>query len=313
MLNLFRSLSTTLALFALLFVELPAYVQAQSSNSTVTTTVTVLGPKFSTPPPITKEDVIVRAGNSRLNVVKWISAQKDKAGLQLAIVIDDAASQATVAPQLRDLAAFINTQPANAAVGVFYASHGTVQSASPFSTDHQAVAKTLRLPLGLTGGDSPSVYLSLSEFINRHWPPTQDRREVLLIASGVDRLDQGPQSPYVDKAIEDIQKAGVVVHTIYAGAGVRFGESLRGQFAQGNLEKITSASGGYGFFQGTTAPVSFSPYLKQLDAVLRNQYHLTFTAPNTKEKGELHEIDIRVEQPNVELKYPKQVFFGQAK
>jgi hypothetical protein len=284
--------------------------QAQDQNTPkvpITTTVTVLGPKFTAPPPLTRQDITAFSNKTRLDVINWVPAQGERAPLQLAIVIDNSANQLGVGTQLNDLAAFIRRQSRSTAVGVFYAANGTVQTASNFSTNHEAVAKTLRLPLGPGAGDSPSVYLSLSDLIKNRWPVTGARREVLLISSGVDRLDRGPQSPYVAAAIEDSQKAGVVVHAIYTD-GVRFGETLHGQFAQDNLVQLTDQSGGFNFFEGISTPVSFAPYLNQLDMVLHNQYLLTVSFPRSgKEKGELRPIEMRTEQHNVTLKYPKQV------
>jgi len=296
--------------FAILLSGTP---QARAQDRTpskvpITTTVTVLGPKFTTPPPITKDDISVYSGKTRWDVLDWSPAQGEKGSLQLAIVIDNSASQTAVGTQLNDVAAFIRLQPRSTAVGVFYAVDGTVQAASNFSTNHNAVAKTLRMPLGLRAGDSPSIYLSVSELVKRHWPETRGRREILLISNGVDRLERGPESPYVQAAIEDVQKAGVTVHTIYTGTSLRFGESFRGQYAQQNLEEITSGSGGEAFFEGLITPVSFAPYLRQLDMVLHNQYLLTFAVPRSNKKnGELRQIQVRAEQRNVQLKYPKQV------
>ncbi|MGH9772738.1 MAG: hypothetical protein ACRD4Q_13750 [Candidatus Acidiferrales bacterium] len=308
MLKPIHLLACSLAFAILLFGTLPAEAQGQTTSKVpITTTVTVLGPKFTTPPPIAKDDISVYSGKTRWDVLDWSPAQGEKAGLQMAIVIDNSASQTAVGTQLNDLASFVRLQSKTTAVGIFYAVNGTVQTASNFSTNHEAVAKTLRLPFGLRAGASPSVYLSLSELV-KHWPATGARREILLISSGVDRLDRGPQSPYVQSAVDNIQKAGIVVHTIYTGTSLRFGTSLRGQYAQQNLDAITSGSGGEALFQGVTAPVSFSPYLKQLDMVLHNQYLLTFAAPRSnKRAGELREIRVRVEQRNVDIKYSKQV------
>lgn len=273
----------------------------------VTTTVTVLGPKFTAPPPLARQDINAFSGKTRLDVLNWVPAQGGKAPLQLAIVIDNSANQLGVGTQLSDIAAFIRLQSKTTAVGVFYAANGTVQVASNFSTDHEAVAKTLRLPFGLRAGDSPSVYISLSDLIKNRWPVTGARREALLISSGVDRLNRGPQSPYVAAAIEDSQKGGVVVQAIYTD-GVRFGETLRGQFAQDNLVQLTDQSGGFNFFEGISTPVSFGPYLNQLNMVLHNQYLLTVALPRTdKKNGELRPLELKLEQRNVELKYPKQV------
>ena len=280
----------------------------------ITTTVTVLGPKFTAPPPLTRQDINAFSGKMKLNVLNWVPAQGSKAPLELAIVIDNSASQVNVSTQLGEMAAFVRQQSRSTAVGIFYAQNGTVQVASNFTTDHEAAAKTLRMPLGLRSGESPSVYLSLSDLIKNRWPVTGARREVLLIASGVDQLDRGPESPYVAAAIEDSQKAGVVVHAIYVD-GVRFGETLRGQFAQDNLVQLAQQSGGYDLYEGITTPVSFGPFLNQLNMVLHNQYLLTVAMPGTdKKKGELKPLDLKLEQRNVDLKYPKQILVpGQVK
>ena len=271
----------------------------------VTTTVTVLGPKFTAPPPLARQDINAFSGKTRLDVINWVPTQGAKAPLELAVVIDNSASQLGVGSQLQDIAGFISLQSKSTAVGVFYAANGTVQTASNFTTNHEAAAKKLRLPLGLRAGESPSIYVSLSDLIKNRWPVTGARREVLLISSGVDRLDRGPESPYVAAAIEDSQKGGVVVHAIYTD-GVRFGETLRGQYAQTNLVELTNQSGGYNFFEGISTPVSFSPYLNQLNMVLHNQYLLTVAiAPSDKKNGELRPLELKLEQRNVELKYPK--------
>ena len=308
--KLFHSIAAILVFVAMSLAIRAAYAQEPVTPSSVpiTVTVTVSGRKSAEPPPITIHDVTVFSGKARLNVTSWVRAEDEDPGLQLAIVIDNSASQIGVGSQLKDVANFIRSQPKDTAVGVFYALHGTVETASPFSTDHDAVASTLRIPLGARAGASPSVYLSISDLVKHHWAPTGGSREVLLISSGVDGLDQGPDSPYVQATIEDLQKAGVVIHTIYTGSRLSFDESIRGQNAQGNLAKITDASGGRGFFEGITAPVSFGPYLRELNTILHNQYLLTFTiAPSDRRKGELREIEIHAEQHDVTFKYPKQV------
>ena len=58
----------------------------------ITTVVTVLGHDFSAPPTITKEEITVYNGKNRQDVVSWVPAQGDKAGLQLAILIDNSDS-----------------------------------------------------------------------------------------------------------------------------------------------------------------------------------------------------------------------------
>ena len=306
---------TGLLALAALFCTISAYGQGQNSPKIpVTTTITVLGPKFSAPPPLTKQDILVYSRKTRLDVINWVPAQGERAPLQLAIVIDNSANQLGVGSQLNDIAGLISLQSKSTSVGVFYAANGTVQTASNFTTDHAAAAKALRLTFGPRAGDSPSVYLSVSDLVKNKWPATGARREILLISSGIDPLDTGPQSPYVAASIEDVQKAGVIVHAIYLGGG-RFARSIRGSYAQSNLVMLTEGSGGYNLYDGLLPPVSFSPYLKQLDMALHNQFLLTFAIePSGKPKGELKSIEIRTEQRNIQMKYPKQILVpGQRK
>ena len=247
------------------------------------------------------------SGKTRLDTLNWVPAQGQRAGLELAILIDNSASQFGVGSQLNELAGFMSLQSKNTAIGVFYAQNGTVQTAAAFTTNHEAAAKALRIPFGPHAGASPSVYLSLSDLIRNRWPVSGARREVLLISSGVDRMDRGPQSPYVSAAIEDAQKGSVVVHAIYTD-GVRFGDTQRGQYAQTNLIELAQGSGGYNLYEGISTPVSFAPYLKQLDMALHNQYLLTFAIErrSRKEKGEIRPIEVRTEQRStLSSKYPK--------
>jgi hypothetical protein len=281
---------------------------ASEGQVSVTTTVTILGPKFTRPSSISKSDVVVYTGKTRLDVEHWVPVRKETVPLQLAVVIDNDASNIGVGSQLQEIGAFIRSQPRNTSVGLFYAVNGTVETASSFSTNHEATAKALRPPVGLREGESPSVYVSISDLLKNHWPATGGRRELLLISTGVDHLDPGPDSLYVHNAIDDAQKAGVVVHTIFTGTSLAFGTSFRGDYAQQNLTNITDGTGGFNFYEGLITPVSFAPYLRQLNTVLNNQYLLTFTIERSKKReGELREIAVRTEERNLQIKYPKQV------
>jgi hypothetical protein len=308
MLKVLCALSGSL-MFAAILISTPlagAQGQAVSPMVPVTTVVTVLGPNYTPPPPVAKEDLAVYAGTTRLNVTGWVRAQGERGRLELALLIDNSVS-ADFGTQFGDLKNFIDSQPKDTAVGIFYAANGTVETASPFDTNHEAVAKKLRLPFGQNTGNSPSIYLSLSDLLS-HWPGAATRREVLLIASGVDRLNPGPSDPYVQAALKNVTKARAVVHTLYAGSA-GFGASFRGNIAQGNLDQITAESGGKSFFEGVSAPVAFAPFLNQLDMILRNQYLLTFTtARSTERNGELRSIRIRTEQHNAIISAPKEVF-----
>jgi hypothetical protein len=301
-----------LLIFAAVLCSLfPAHAQdqASSSNVQVTTVVTALGPKYTAPPALGKQDINVTEGKQKREVTNWVPAQGDKAALQLAIVIDDADNQ-DLATQLGDLKNFISSQPASTAIGVFYASNGTVQPASQFSTDHEAVAKSVRIPLGYTGAYS-SIYLSVMSLM-KGWSPTAGaRREILLIADGIDRFrGDYPISPDVDSTSINAQKAGIMIHTLFAtGVGRATRNSFRLNLGQSNLAKIADATGGEAFFQGFFTPVSYAPFLQQLDMVLKNQYWLSWTTERTKKpKGELRGFKVRTEQHGVEISAADKVF-----
>jgi hypothetical protein len=303
-----RRATQVLAFVGLFLLGIPGLARAQSSSSSVSVTavVTALGPDYTAPPQITKQDVSVYSRKSKLDVTGWEPATDSHGALQLAILIDDAVSPTAIGLQFKELKNFIEQQPAGTEVGVFYAQSGTIATAAKFSSDHDAVAKKLRLTLGRRASASPSIYLSLSDLVKK-WPGNAPRREVLMLTSGMDLLEPGIQDPYFDAALTNTQKAGIIVHSIYVG-GIRLGLSFFGMIAQGNLGQITSQSGGDAFFQGVSTPVSFKPFLDQLDTILRNQYLITFEAPaSSKKKGELRPINIRIEQTNVKLLYPREV------
>lgn len=295
------------ALIGAIISIVPSTLHAQATVP-VTTVVTVLGPKYTAPPALTKDDILVTSGKKRLPVTGWEPAQGGTAPLQLAILIDNSVSP-NLGLQFNDIKSFITQQPRDTAVGLFYAQDGIAQPTGPFSTDHDAVAKKLHLTFGRRAGASPSIYLSVSDLVKR-WPMSNApvRREMLVITSGVDILQPGVVDTYLDSSIEDAQKHGIVIHSIYAG-GNRLGFSFRGEIAQSNLGKLTSETGGEVFSQGLDTPISFAPYLNQLDMILRNQYWLTFTADrSTKKKGEVRPINVRTEQHNAVISAPKEVF-----
>lgn len=142
------------AVLALVAFTAVAQKAAESSGTVpITTVVTILGDKYTAPPAVSKSDVTAYQQGKKVDVSDFVPAQGDKAALQLAIVIDDA-NDTSFAVQINDLRAFVNSLPPSTAVGVFYASNGTVQATSQFSTDHDAVAKSIRIPFGYFGAYS---------------------------------------------------------------------------------------------------------------------------------------------------------------
>jgi len=279
--------------------------QAGVAKVPITTVVSVLGPNYSAPPALGKSDVVVRTGKVREDIVGWDAAQGDKSALELAILIDDGTN---IGNQLDDLRKFIRAQSKATSVGLFYASSGLTQAVSPFSTDHDAVAQKLRITLGQFR-ISTSIYLAIMDLMSK-WRPSGARREILVIADGIDRFRGDPNSPDVILTIQRAQKAGIIIHTLYARDSDRAGRnSFRAGYGQSNLAQITDETGGESFFQGFDTPISFTPFLDQLDMVLHNQYFLTFTTlSSTKKNGEYRSFRVSTEQQNVEISGARHVW-----
>jgi hypothetical protein len=209
-------------------------------------------------PALNKPDFIVRQGNKRLDVRDAVPLQGNDAGLELYVLLDDA-SEWTLGSELADLRTFIESQPASTAVGVGYMRNGTVFTAENLTKDHARAAKALRLPLG----SAASPYLSLSDLVKR-WPASAGRREVIMVTSGADSLGgDGPMNPYLDSAIADAQRAGMIVYAIYSPGMGHSGHSYwRTNWGQNYLAELADETGGEAYMLGFGTPVSIAPYLK---------------------------------------------------
>jgi hypothetical protein len=272
---------------------------ASSTGVPVHMLVTVEARHGANLPVINREDVMVYQGHDRDKVTDWVPLQGDHAGLELFILIDDA-SDTSLGSQLEDLRQFINSQPATTAIAVGYMQNGATRIVQNFTNDHTLAAKALRLPFG-NAGVSASPYESVVDLIKR-WPERAVRREILMVSDGIDRLwGSGPVDPYVDSAIEQAQRAGVIIFTIYTTGVGHYGHSFwRINWGQNYLSQIADQTGGEAYYLGFGAPVSFVPYLDDLTHRLTHQYLLTFLAKPEKKAG-LQQVKLSTEVPNAEL------------
>jgi hypothetical protein len=283
---------------------------ASSSTVPVSLIVSVEAKHGKDIPAIYREDVRAFQGRARLPVTEWVAMQGDHADLELFILIDDAANS-SLGSQFDDVRQFMNAQPASTAIGVAYMHHGTVEIVQNLTKDHALAGKSLRLPLG-DPGVSPSPYLSLSDLMQR-WPESPVRREILLVSSGIDRLQPGPNDSYLGEAIERAQRAGIQIYTIYASSAGHFGHSYwRFNWGQNNLSQLAEETGGETYFQGFQTPISFAPYLDAFADRLKHQYRLTVLATPGK-KASYQGIRLETEVPNAELVAAERIFVPAAK
>jgi hypothetical protein len=283
--------------------------QAQPGNGVpVHTVVTVEARKGSEVPMINREDVLVSQGKNRDTVTEWIPAAGEHAGLEYFILLDDG-SNMTVGNQLDPIRQFILAQPATTKIGVAYMQNGIARMAADLSSDHEQVAKALRLPTGIAGING-SPYFSLSDLLKR-WPAGAARREVLMVSDGIDPYYGGADflDPYLDAAISGAQRAGIIVSAIYSPGTGHLGHSYwQTYWGQLYMSEIAEKTGGEAYYIGMTGPpVSFTPYLDQQTNRLTHQYLLTFLAKPPKKTG-LQPVRIATEVPNADLVGPDQVW-----
>jgi hypothetical protein len=275
-----------------------ALASATSATVPVSIIVSAEARRGSTVPAIQREDMRVYQGTNRLQVMDWVPLRGDKAGLELYILIDDS-TDASISMQFDDLRRFIAAQPPTTSIAVGYIRFGTVDVVQDFTHDHAQAAKTLRLPIGSGAGiDSP--YGSVEDVI-KHWPKSEARREILMVASGIDRQFGESNGPYLKPAIEQAQQAGIQVYAIYASVEGHLGHSF-GRIVQGqnNLAQLADDTGGEAYFQEFQTPVSFAPFLDQIADRFNHQYRLTFLAAAGNNAG-YQRIRLETEVPNAEL------------
>jgi len=299
-------MKTALKAFAAMTIALIALPLVAQTVQTVPVRMVIrVESKEPTPPALTREDVMVRQGKDRLQVTDLtpVKGGAGAGGLDLYLLIDDAA-QTALGSYLDELRTFINSQPANTQVAVGYMRNATVTTVQAFTSDHAAAGNALRLPVGYSAiGGSP--YLSLISLL-KQWPGQNPRRAILMVSDGIDRFrgDFGPLAPFspdLDPASNLAQRQGVPIYSIFFRSGGHLGHNYwelnRGQ---NSLAKLAEDTGGESFYLGMDNPVSFQPYLKEMESDLENQYLLVFRA-RPKAKAGLQRVKVFTEVPKVEI------------
>lgn len=245
-------------------------------------------------------------------------------GAQVAILIDDGL-RSSINVQLNDIRAFIQSLPEGTGVFVGYMQNGRIIPASDpgFTADHAAAAAGIRISQGIAGVDA-SPYFCLQDFV-KNWPgnselhqaPTSQvgrkARFVLMLTNGVDPYNGSTSvlnqnSPYVQNAINDAQRAGVAVYSIYYGETGGFARRRGAGFSgQSYLAQLAEGTGGISFYQGIGNPVSLQPYLKQFQNAIAETYVATFSAPASKN---LARLNASTNLPKTKVRAPNEVNVG---
>ena len=213
----------------------------------------------------------------------------------------------SVGNEAKSMAEFIRKLPKNSRVMVGYLRTGSLQVKQKFTIDLEKAASALRPPAGLASASPYNPYVEVIEALKKYDSQPLGRRAILLVSDGLDisrGVDSSSPTQSVDlqRAINESQRRGVAIYSFYAPSQVAAANPSLVSNAQSSLLRLSNESGGNAFFQGTGAPVSFDPFLRELDTSLQKQAALTFLSTHLS-KG-FHRIDVKSSTPGVRLSFP---------
>ena len=305
---------TTLAL--VLLTSLPLAASAQQEGPVPTQTIVRVEAKNGAPIP---PNVLTLDVNNKKTPVTSLTPLA-ASGVQIALLIDDGL-RTSVARELNTLRSFITGLPQGSEIFVGYMQNGRVVANQTFTTNLASAAASLRIPFG-SPGISASPYFCVSDFV-KNWPAESERygaaptasgrkaRFVLMLTNGVDPYNGSvsplnQNSPYVDAATSDAQRAGIPIYSIYFGdAGIRGGAA---NFSgQSYLNQIAERTGGESLYQGQFNPVSLQPYLKQFQQAVADSYVASFQTPFRKD---LVNLRVKSDDKNVKVHAPQSILPG---
>lgn len=297
-----------------LMLAAPAFPQSENEGRGQAV-VTVLPANDKAPAPeVSPQNLAIKVNGQNSTVTNWTPLRGQNDRLEVVIMIDSAA-RSSIGTQLIDVSNFVNTLPPGAKVAIAWMTNGTAQLATPLTPDHQRALKGIHLPSGPIGA-SASPYFCLSN-LAKNWPSNDRgaRRIVVMITDGIDYYEPryDPEDPYMQAAITDSVRSGLVVYSIYWQNRGRFDRSWYGtDDGQNLLSQVTQTTGGYSYWQGFGNPVSFQPYFRDLDRRLQNQYEVAFTAPLNGKSGNVENFKVKVNGAPGKVDAPQQVYVGRS-
>jgi len=306
-----RSFVSTLPLLLALAGAAPAQMEGPQPTQALVTVIS------KAPAPLTATQVAVELNgkSAAVSSVTPLSANRT----QVALLIDDGL-RSSVGRQLDDLRKFIQGLPAGTEIMVGYMQNGRVVPAQPFTSNLASAAASLRLPFSSPGVNA-SPYFCLSDFA-KNWPtetaaygasntPGHKARFVLMLTNGVDPYNGSvsplnQDSPYVQTAITDAQRAGIIVSSIYyGGAGIR-GEAANSS-GQNYLAQVAQGTGGESYYQMQGNPVALAPYLGRFQKDIAQTYVATFIAPPSRD---LLRLKVKARGNGIKFRFAGAVRYG---
>jgi VWFA-related protein len=218
---------------------------------------------------------------------------------------DDVVS--SIANEIQSLRQFVRGLPRGSRVLVGYIRAGSLQVRQKFTTDLERAANALRPPLGTASAAPYNPYVEVIEGLRRFDSQPSGRRALLLISDGLDtsrglQSSTATQSLDLQRAVTESQRRSVAVYGFYAPTQATLGSITLAANAQSSLQRLADDTGGQAFFQGTGTPVSFDPFIRNLNLALDRQVALTYLSTHLR-KG-FHRVEVRSSAPGVELSHP---------
>ncbi|HEX5085149.1 MAG TPA: VWA domain-containing protein [Blastocatellia bacterium] len=263
-----------------------AEAQVHSRDSTVTILVTAM-PQNDRARAIAArlqpEDFLVTEEKKKQRILS-VRRASEAPPIIAVLIQDDLVSH--VNNEIQCIKDFIREAPEGSRVMTAYISTGSLRVAQDFTTDRARAAESLRIIAGSRSASTYSPYIQVSEALRRFDAQPAGRRLALLISDGLD-LSQGFRnasplfSPYLDQAISEAQRRGVVIFPFFApSAGWTRWNRMAVNHGQGALNRLADETGGQAFFSGSDF-VTFDPYFKELNELLDRQWMITYRSANT--------------------------------
>ena len=213
----------------------------------------------------------------------------------------------SIGNEIKSMAAFVRELPKGSRVMVGYLRVGSLQTKQKFTNDLEKAAKALRPPSGFAGTGPFNPYVEVIEALKKFDSQPMGRRAILLVSDGLDVSrgvdSSGPtQSVDLQRAVNEAQRRSVAIYGFYAPTVTANGNALLSANAQSSLLRVSTETGGNAFFQGTGVPVSFDPFIRELDTSLEKQVALTFLSTHMN-KG-FHRIEVKSVTPGVKVTFP---------
>ncbi|HEX5888585.1 MAG TPA: hypothetical protein VFY61_07775 [Pyrinomonadaceae bacterium] len=213
----------------------------------------------------------------------------------------------SVGNEIKSLREFITGLPKNSRVMIGYLRTGSLQVKQKFTSDLDKAANALRPPSGFANSGPYNPYVEVIEALKKFDSQPLGRRAILLVSDGLDisrGVDSSAPTQSIDlqRAVNESQRRGVAIYGFYAPSVVAQGNPVLIANAQSSLLRLSNETGGHAFFQGLGTPVSFEPFLRELDVSLEKQVALTFLSTHLN-KG-FHRIEVKSVTPGVRVTFP---------